>query len=135
MTDLGLVVAEFNRDLTSEMEEIALSAAEDADAEVVEVAHVPGTYDMPLAVKRLCERGDVDAVATVGAVITGDTGHDEVVVDVAADKCADLALEHDTPVALGVIGPDVSADEARARTGYARRSVESAVAMAERYGD
>lgn len=132
MANLGLVVSEFNREITREMEELAREAAEELEAEVVDTVYVPGTYDMPLAVKSLLERGDVDAVVTIGVVIEGDTLHDEVIAGAVAPKLVDLSLEYDKPVSLGVSGPGMSMDEAHARVDYAERAVESAVELHDR---
>jgi len=127
MVRLGLVVAEFNRSVTAEMETAALSAAEERDAEVVEVTSVPGAYDSPLAADRLARRDDVDAVAVVGAIVTGDTNHDEVIGHATARKLTDVSLERDTPVTLGVTGPGMSGAEARERVANAATAVESAL--------
>jgi len=126
---IGLVVSEFNRELTSEMEELAKETAEELGADVAEVVHVPGAYDSPLAAKRLAERDEIDAVAVVGAVVKGDTTHDEVVVDCAASALTEVSLETDTPVTLGIAGPGMSAAEARERVEYGERAVESAVEL------
>lgn len=132
MANLGFVVSEFNRDITREMEEVAREAADDLDSSVADTVYVPGTYDMPLAVKSLLEREEVDAVVTIGVVIEGDTMHDEVIVGAVAPKLVDLSLEYDKPVALGVSGPGMSADEAWARVDYAERAVETAVKLTRR---
>ncbi|MFP4633000.1 MAG: 6,7-dimethyl-8-ribityllumazine synthase [Halobacteriota archaeon] len=132
--EIGLVVAEFNREVTEEMERRARAAASELGVDVAVVNHVPGAYDAPLAVKNQVERG-VDAVAVLGAVVTGDTGHDEVIARVVADRLSELSLEHDVPVALGVSGPEMTADEARERVYYGRRAVESAVSLARELDD
>ena len=75
MTTLGLVVAEFNRPITEQMEQEALEAAGAAGAEVHETVTIPGVYDAPLAADRLARLEAVDAVAVIGTVITGDTDH------------------------------------------------------------
>ncbi|RBI61298.1 6,7-dimethyl-8-ribityllumazine synthase [Halomicrococcus sp. NG-SE-24] len=131
MVSLGLVVAEFNAPITEEMEESAREAAEDRGANVVETLHVPGAYDTPLAADRLARRPDVEAVAVVGTIVTGDTDHDQVIGHAAAAKLSDVSLDRDTPVALGITGPGMSAEEARERTDYGARAVESAVDLAE----
>ena len=105
---IGLVVSRFNREVTREMEDRAAEKAEELGVEVEKV-RVPGAYDTPLAAKRLCERDDIDAVATAGAVVTGDTDHDSVVTEAAADALTRLSLEDDKPVTLGVAGPGMSA--------------------------
>lgn len=126
---IGLVVSEFNRELTSEMEELAHETADGLGAEIAEEVHVPGAYDSPLAAKRLADRDSIDAVAVVGTVVKGDTEHDEVVVESAASALTDVSLETDTPVTLGIPGPGMSAPEARERVNYAERAVESAVEL------
>jgi 6,7-dimethyl-8-ribityllumazine synthase len=127
MVRLGLVVAEFNRSVTAEMETAALSAADARDADVVDIASVPGAYDAPLAADRLARRDDVDAVAVVGAIVTGDTDHDDVIGHAIAQKLTDVSLERDTPVTLGVTGPGMSGAEARERVENAATAVESAL--------
>lgn len=127
---LGIVVSEFNMDVTMIMEAKARDHARHLGAEVVKVVRVPGAYDTPLAVKALLERGDVDAVAVLGAVIKGETDHDEVVAHQAARKLMDLSLEYGKPVTLGIIGPGASRMQALERAEeYARRAVEAAVKM------
>jgi 6,7-dimethyl-8-ribityllumazine synthase len=131
MTRLGLVVAEFNRSVTEQMEAAAREAAADAGAELVETTHVPGAYDSPLAADRLARREDVDAVAVVGAIVTGDTDHDQVIASAAAEKLTDVSLDRDTPVTFGVSGPGMSGAEARERVEKGADAVESAVGLAE----
>jgi 6,7-dimethyl-8-ribityllumazine synthase len=131
MVRLGLVVAEFNAAVTDEMAASAREAAAEAGAEVVAERSVPGAYDTPLAADRLARREGVDAVAVVGAIVTGDTDHDQVIADAAVGRLTDVSLDRDTPVALGITGPGQSGDEARARTDYGARAVESAIDLAE----
>ena len=130
--NLGFVVAEFNRDLTYQMELLGREHAEFLGATVKETVLVPGVYDMPLAIKRLCERDDIDAVVTVGIVIEGATEHDEIVVQQAARKITDLSLEYDKPVTLGIAGPGMTRMEAHQRVDYAKRAVEAAVKLIRR---
>lgn len=131
MVALGLVVAEFNRGVTEAMEEAATEAAAAADADIVDTVYVPGAYDAPLAADRLARRDDVDAVAVVGAIITGDTDHDAVIGHATAQRLSDVSLDRDTPVTLGVSGPGMSVDEARARVHKGADAVESAISLAE----
>ena len=131
MTRLGLVVARFNRSVTEEMEERALEAATARDVEVVETVHVPGAYDAPLAADRLARRDDVDAVAAVGAIVTGDTDHDQVIANSAAQKLTDVSLDRDKPVTLGITGPGMSGAEARERVGNAAKAVDGAIDLVE----
>lgn len=65
----------------------------------------------------------------MGAVITGDTDHDQVVAHTAARKLTDVSIRRDKPVTFGVIGPDMSAAEARERIEYSADAVETALTM------
>ncbi len=130
---LGIVVSEFNYDITYLMLQKALNHAEFLGAKVVVVVKVPGAYDIPIAVKALLEKHDVDAIVTLGAVIQGETKHDEIVASQASRKIIDLSLEYGKPVTLGIIGPGASRMQALERVEeYARRAVEAAVKLARR---
>lgn len=130
---LGIVVSEFNYDITALMLQRALEHAEFLGAEVSCVFKVPGAFDMPLAISALLKRKDVDAVATLGMVIEGETEHDRVVSAQVSRKITDLSLEFGKPVALGVAGPRMSRAQGMARIDeYAKRSVESAVKLCRR---
>ena len=131
MVRLGLVVAQFNKEdpVTKQMAERAREAATNQDATVAKTLEVPGSYDTPLAADRLARRDDIDAVAVVGAIVTGDTDHDQVIADAAAQGLTEVSLDRDTPVTLGITGPGMSQDEARARVDYGAQAVESAIQM------
>jgi 6,7-dimethyl-8-ribityllumazine synthase len=129
---IGAVVSEFNYDITQMMLELAREHAKFLESEITEVITVPGVFDMPLAIKKLLKNDQIDAVITLGAVIEGSTSHDEIVVQHASRKIADLALEDDKPVALGISGPGMTRLEAHQRVDYAKRAVEAAVKMYER---
>jgi len=129
---IGFVVAEFNRDITYQMEILGEEHAKFLGAEVAEKIYVPGAYDMPLAIKKLLEKKDIDAVVTIGCVIEGDTSHDEVVVAQVTRKMTDLSLEYGKPVALGISGPGMTRMQAMDRMDYAKRAVEAAVKLVQR---
>jgi len=129
---LGFVVSEFNRDLTYQMEILGKEHAAFLGATVEKVVLVPGVFDMPLAVKKMAEDPSIDAVVTIGAVIQGATKHDEIVMQHATRKIADLVLEYDKPITLGISGPGMSRPDAHERVDYAKRAVEAAVKMVKR---
>lgn len=130
MVSIGMVVAEFNRPITERMEEEARSAAARVDAVIVETIRVPGSYDTPLAADRLARRADVEAVAVIGAIISGDTDHEYMIGTAAASGLTRVSIARDTPVALGITGPGMSSEQAMDRVEYGGQAVESAVAMA-----
>ena len=133
MVQLGLVVAQFDKEgsVIDGMETAAREAARERDVEIVETVEVPGSYDTPLAADRLARRDDVDAVAVLGAIVSGDTDHDQVIADAAAQGLTDVSLDRDTPVTLGIVGPGMSQDEAVARTDKGAGAVASAIDLAQ----
>jgi 6,7-dimethyl-8-ribityllumazine synthase len=131
MVQLGLVIAQFNKaePVTHRMATQARDAAAAADADIVAELAVPGSYDTPLAADRLARRDDIDAVAVIGAIVTGDTDHDQVIADAAAQGLTDVSLDRDTPVTMGITGPGMSQEQAVAREEYGATAVESAIEM------
>ena len=133
--NLGIVVSEYNYDITMMMLERAKEHAEFLGAKVKYIAKAPGTFDIPLLVRKLLEKKDVDAVVTLGAVIEGETEHDEIVMQNAARKIEDLSVEYGKPVTLGISGPGESRLQAEARVEKARDAVEAAVKLVKRLRD
>jgi len=129
MVVLGLVVSEFNRPITEAMEETARAAAEANGAEIRETIQVPGAYDAPLAADRLARREEIDAVAVLGTIITGDTDHDQVIANACAQGLTDVSLDRDTPVTFGVTGPGMTPKEAQERTDKGGETVKSAISL------
>ncbi len=130
---IGIVVSEFNYDITNMMLKKAMEHADFIGAEVVTVAKSPGVFDLPIFVKKMLEKEEIEAVVTLGAIITGETKHDEVIAHQAARKIMDLSLEYGKPVTLGISGPGQNRMQAMERIEeYARRAVEAAVKMVKR---
>jgi 6,7-dimethyl-8-ribityllumazine synthase len=126
---IALVVSDFNFDVTSMMAERARRHLEFLGAEVARVVHVPGVFDMPLAVKKLLRRKEIEGVVMIGSVIKGDTNHDELIAGAAASAAVDLAIEFDKPVGLGVTGPGMDRMQALDRIDNAKNAAESVVRM------
>lgn len=130
---IAIVVSEFNRSITFQMFDTAKSQAQKVNADIKYVCYVPGSFDMPLILEELLKKRDVDAVVTLGAVIKGETRHDEIVAENAARLIADLSLKHGKPVALGITGPNITIEQARNRVRVVPiRAVNAAVNMAIR---
>jgi 6,7-dimethyl-8-ribityllumazine synthase len=129
---VALVASEFNYDVSMMMLERAREEIAFLGAQLGPVVKTPGVYDMPLAVKALFERADVDAVVTVGAVIEGETDHDQVVMNQAARKLTDLSVEFGKPIGLGVTGPGETRLQAQDRIENAASAVRAVVKMVQR---
>jgi 6,7-dimethyl-8-ribityllumazine synthase len=130
MVAIAIVRSRFNEEITDKMLMHARAHARRLGLRVVAEAAVPGAFDMPIAIKRLLERADIDGVATIGGVIKGETKHDEVIMHQVAQAITNLSIEYGKPVSLGVIGPGVTWKKADARARqYAEQSVEAVLRM------
>jgi 6,7-dimethyl-8-ribityllumazine synthase len=130
--NLGIVVAEFNYDVTYAMLELAKEHANFLGTRVERIIKVPGVFDIPLALKKLMENPEIHAVVALGAVVEGQTEHDDIIAQHASRKIVDLSVEYEKPVGLGISGPGMSRLEAHERVEYAKRAVEAAVKMVKR---
>jgi 6,7-dimethyl-8-ribityllumazine synthase len=129
---IGAVVSEYNYDITMMMLERAKEHAQFLGAEITHVIKIPGVFDMPLPIKVLLERKDVDAVVALGAVIEGETEHDDIVIQHATRKIDDLSVEYKKPVGLGITGPGMSRLQAQDRIDNAKSAVEAVVKLHRR---
>jgi len=129
---IGAVVSEFNYDITMMMLERAKEHAQFLGAEIIHIIKVPGVFDIPLPVKVLMERKDVDGVIVIGAVIEGETEHDELVIQHASRKITDLSVEYKKPIGLGITGPGMSRLQAQDRIDNAKSAVEAVVKLHRR---
>ncbi|KMK76141.1 6,7-dimethyl-8-ribityllumazine synthase [Alkalihalobacillus pseudalcaliphilus] len=135
-TDLkiGIVVGRFNEFITSKL----LSGAEDALkrhgvlASDIDIAWVPGAFEIPFAAKKMVDSNRYDAVITLGTVIRGATPHFDYVCNEAAKGIASLSLSSGKPVIFGILTTD-SIEQAieRAGTKAGNKGWESATAAIE----
>jgi 6,7-dimethyl-8-ribityllumazine synthase len=91
---IGIVVSEFNYDISMMMLERAKVHAEFLGVAVKTIMNVPGVFDMPLAVDKLLQDKEIDGVVTLGAVIHGETKHDELIIEHTTRKIVDLSVSY-----------------------------------------
>ncbi len=120
-----VVVSEFNYDITQMMLQRALEHAKFLEIDVKEVIHTPGVYEIPLVVKKLIKKRDVDGIVALGAVIEGETEHDDVIMQHVARKLMDLAIEYEKPIGFGITGPGMTRLQAQERIDNAKYAVET----------
>lgn len=130
---IAIIVSEFNSDITFQMLNKAKDQAQKIKADVRYICFAPGSFDMPLLIEELLKKNDVDAAVTLGAVIKGETSHDDIVAENAARLIADLSLKYGKPIGLGITGPDMTLEQAKDRIDIVPlRAVNAAVNMAIR---
>jgi 6,7-dimethyl-8-ribityllumazine synthase len=129
---IGAAVSEFNYDITMTMLEQAKEHANFLGAEITHIIKVPGVFDMGIAIKKLLDKKDLDGVIALGAVIEGETEHDDLVIQHAARKIADLSIEYNKPIGFGISGPGMTRLQAEDRIERAKAAVEAVVKLYKR---
>ncbi len=126
--NIAIVVSEFNEEITSRMLAVAKEKADLLKLKISYICMIPGAYDMPIVVDSLFKKNDVDAIVTLGAIIKGQTKHDEVISHAVAQALTDLSLKYQKPISLGISGPGMQERHAYARIRpVAERAVEAVV--------
>lgn len=131
---LAIVVGRWHAFIADPLLQGALAAINESginDA-LIDIVYVPGAYEIPLAVKRLADRGQHKAIVALGAIIKGDTPHFDFVAGECARGIADVSLEYDIPIGFGVLTVN-TVDQALARAvkGEANKGREAALAAIE----
>ncbi|MBB6735825.1 6,7-dimethyl-8-ribityllumazine synthase [Cohnella zeiphila] len=130
----GIVVGRFNEFISSRLLGGALDAFKrhGAEEDDVEIAWVPGAFEIPLITQKMAESGKYDAVVTLGAVIRGSTPHFDYVCNEAAKGVAAIGLKTGVPTIFGVLTVD-SIEQAveRAGTKAGNKGWEAAVSAIE----
>ena len=119
---LGIVVSRFNSFITERLLSGALDALgrAGADEKKIEIVRVPGSFEIPVAAKRLAESGRYDALITLGCVIRGDTQHFDYISAEVTRGIQLAAVETGVPIAFGVLTTDTleqAIDRAGAKSG------------------
>ena len=131
---VAIVVSRFNDFVTTRLLDGARAALADAGvaADDVEVLHVPGAFEIPMAAQRVAETGKVDAVVCLGCLIRGETPHFEYIASACAHGIAAAAASTGVPMSFGVLTTN-SAEEAleRAAAGPSNKGREAADAAVE----
>ncbi len=130
----GLVVGRFNEFISNKLLSGALDSLHrhGVDPAKVEVAWVPGAFEIALVAKRMAASGRYDAVITLGAVIRGSTPHFDVVASEVAKGVAKAGLDTNVPVIFGVLTTDtIEQAIERAGTKAGNKGWDAAVAALE----
>lgn len=134
---VAIVAARFNEVVTGKLVEGALAGLRTRGVadEDVDVAWVPGAFEIPVVAQRLAETGRYDAVICLGAVIRGETAHFELVANEAARGIAEVSRACDVPVIFEVLATeDLAQAEARAGGAHGNKGWEAAEAALEMVG-
>ncbi|TWT31993.1 6,7-dimethyl-8-ribityllumazine synthase [Blastopirellula retiformator] len=102
---VAIVVARYNETITGKLCDGALATLAERGVadDAIEVAWVPGAWELPVVAARMARSGQFHAVICLGAVIKGETTHDQYINSQVSDSLGQLALECELPVMFGVL--------------------------------
>ncbi len=102
---VGVVVSRFNQIVTDRLLEGALGglARNGVADDRIEVASVPGAFELPLPAAVMAASGRFDAIACLGAVVRGETPHFDMIAPAVVDELERLSVVHRVPIVLGVL--------------------------------
>jgi len=134
---IGVVVSEWNREVTEALENGAVSALTEhgVSQENIQVRYVPGSFELPLGGQFLIESAQPDAVILLGCVIQGETRHFDFICDAVSHGCMDLGLKFGLPVIFGILTTQ-NLQQALDRAGgrHGNKGVEAAVTALKMVG-
>ncbi len=131
---IAVVAARFNAVVTNRLVEGAISALTEhgVPADDIDLAWVPGAFEIPFVAHRLASSGEFDAVICLGAVIRGETAHFDLVAKEAARGIREAARDTGVPVIFEVLATENLAQaEARAGGAHGNKGWEAALAALE----
>ncbi len=131
---IGIVVSRFNQFISDRLLEGALDAlrklgAADAD---ISVFKVPGSFEVPLVVKKVAKGGKVDGILCLGTLIRGDTPHFDFLAAEVTKGLAQIALDVGLPIAFGILTVDtIEQGIERAGTKAGNKGYDTAFSLVE----
>ena len=101
----GIVVSRFNDFITGRLQEGAIDALvrHEVKENDIDIAKVPGAFEIPFVARRMAQSKKVNAVICIGTIIRGDTPHFEFIAAEASKGIAAVAMESDIPIIFGVL--------------------------------
>jgi 6,7-dimethyl-8-ribityllumazine synthase len=105
---IGIVASRFNHTLVERLVEGAIDCflRHEGEEENLTLVRVPGSWEIPMAVKELLVKEEIEGVVALGVLIRGATPHFEYIANEVAKGLAMLSLEHRKPVSFGIITAD-----------------------------
>jgi 6,7-dimethyl-8-ribityllumazine synthase len=131
---VAVVASRWNDFVVSRLISGAVDALErlGASSDAITIVRVPGSFELPMATRRIATSGNFDALVCLGAIIRGETPHNEYIAAEVFKGIAQVSLETNLPIALGVVTADnleQAIDRAGAKSG--NKGFEAAMTAVE----
>jgi 6,7-dimethyl-8-ribityllumazine synthase len=132
---VGIVLAEFNPDITESLLEGALATlhAWKVSPKNIKIFRVYGSFDLPHAVGHMLKKHKPNAVIALGCIIKGETDHDRYIASAVTHGLTDLTIKYGTPVSLGILTTNNLAQarvRSRGKTNHGEKAAVAALQSA-----
>lgn len=129
---VGIVVAQFNRDITDQLVDSALARAQEykLDTSNLKIHKVAGSVEIPLILQQFALTKRYDALLALGCVIQGDTPHFDYVCKFVTEGVLRVQLDHNIPVGFGILTCN-DLEQARSRQGLGGQFLDAALQQAQ----
>jgi 6,7-dimethyl-8-ribityllumazine synthase len=128
---IAVIVSDYHSTITQALLLGAKKAFSDAGGKTnnLSVIHATGAWELPILAKSIAIKGNVDAIVTLGCILTGETTHDRIIGEAIANGLMNISLEWGHPVAMGVLTCQ-TIEQAEARSGgtSGNKGIESMLA-------
>lgn len=112
---IGIVVSEYNADITYPMRDAAIETLKSAGVKSISVTEAPGGFEIPIVCQRLAKTKKYDGLIAIGCVIRGDTDHYVYIANEATRGVMDVMIKYDIPIANAILTVN-NLDQAKLRS-------------------
>ena len=131
--NIAIICGEFHKKEVTEMLHEARKIAAENNLTIAEEIWVNGSYEKPLALKRILQKENIDGAVMLGIIERGETKHGLVMGQVVMQTIMNLELEYMKPVGIGILGPEILPDQIPPRLlPNARKAVLAVARMIEK---
>ncbi|MCH1526753.1 MAG: 6,7-dimethyl-8-ribityllumazine synthase [Candidatus Poseidoniaceae archaeon] len=127
MTNIAIICGSFHKEEIEKMLDFARDQAASENLTITDVVWVPGAMEVPLALSRLIEKGDIHGAACLGIIEKGSTQHGLAMGQAVLRTIIDLQLKTNKPIGLGIIGPGAEPEHIGPRMEPHARAAISAI--------
>lgn len=113
--NIAIILGSFHKSQVEEMLDEAKKVASEIGLNIIEEVWVPGSYEKPLALKKILARTDIVGATVLGIIEKGETKHGLVMAQAVMGKILDLELQYMKPVGVGILGPEILPEQISSR--------------------
>ena len=125
---VAIVTAEFNADFVEKLLDNTINNLEKCGIKNIEIFLVPGSFEIPVTVKKISENNNFDSIITLGVILRGETIHFDLISKNCAERISKIATSKNIPIIFGVLSVE-NENQAKERIARGKEFASAAVKM------